>query len=162
MNTRTIVMSFALLFAGALAACGGSDSSPDSAIDTAIDTASDAVPDADAAPDAVEDGQGDVAIEADAAGRTLTIRYHRPDASYAGWTLTTSGDVVASGLAARRVDHFGAVCRVPPSPPRGPTGPPFQADPGRCPGGRVQVPHRRFRGGALRAQGHPRRRPATG
>ncbi len=115
MYDRLTVISFGALLAFALPACGSSDKSPaDVAPDTADATINSDVADGtDSADDAVADAVADGLSDADATARTLTIRYHRPDASYAGWTLSITGDVSASGLVAASVDDFGAVFAVP-------------------------------------------------
>ena len=121
MKTPTALISFVPFALVMLSACGGSsekldvvsDVAPDSATDTTVDVALDGSDTPDAADTTEPDSapEVDTAPDGDTSGTTLKVRYHRPDASYSGWTLDVVGG--PGGLVATTVDDFGAVFDVP-------------------------------------------------
>lgn len=118
MNARTLALSFALLLAFFLSGCGDaaspakevSDATDATRVPDGVEVDVDATVAMDVGEDATQD-TGDVVGEV--TGPALAVRYHRPAGDYAGWALDVTGDVVASGLVATRVDDFGAVFTVP-------------------------------------------------
>lgn len=108
---RIATLGLVSLLAGGLAlgACGDDDA-------PATDTS---VPDNGAPDTSLGDAEDDVADDTQTADTTepptgVTVRYHRADGDYAGWSLEATGDVTGGPtFAARETDGFGAVFDLP-------------------------------------------------